>query len=212
MPVTLTTGPGTMYVGTTSSATTTTWANWNQAYVTGGTLSFSHSTITIADHQWQSWNTVTEETAEQAAGRERLREQQAALLEEQRRGLRQAAARAEELLLLMLSDEQAASRREHGWFAVRGSQSGSTYRVHDRGIANNVDRLDAEGRREMIFCAHPAGVPAPDVHLAQLLLIATDEAEFLRIANSHRPADWQAAPVIPLRQPAADNPMPAIAA
>ncbi len=68
---------------------------------------------------------------------------------------------------------------------MRGSESGRTYRVR-RGIADNIDRIADDGkRRDMSYCAHPDGLPAADVNLSQLLLIATDEPAFLRIANAH---------------------------
>ena len=37
--------------------------------------------------------------------------------------------------------------------------------------------------RDATYCIHPRGVPDPDAHLAQALMLATDEDEFLRVAN-----------------------------
>ncbi len=154
------------------------WQSWN---VTGTTA----STLTLTNLTWTGWNEAYQETADQRAERERRAEQRRAEAAGQRRQHEAAVARAEELLTALLSDEQAVSRRDRGWFAVRGSRSGRTYRIHSTGTAGNVDRLGADGRREMTFCAHPPGVPAPDVHLAQMLSLATDEDGFLRVANSH---------------------------
>lgn len=187
MPV-ITTGPATLYI-TTSNTTQCigndpVWANWNEQWTTVGSTT---STVYLTDAQWTVWNTAYTETAEQAAARE-AREEQA------RREVRQqfevARARAEELLVSLLSDEQAVSRRDHGWFAVRGGTSGRVYRIHSNAIAGNVDRLGEDGRRDMIYCAHPPGLPAADVHLAQMLQLAADEEGFLRVANAHRPSDW----------------------
>jgi hypothetical protein len=193
MPV-QSTGPGTLYVGTTGSTTipftsADVWAYWN----TVGTTS---STLTLTNLTWAGWNTVYQENADQRAERERREEQARADAELAEQRYRQAVTRGEELLLSLLSDEQAASRRDHGYFTVRGSRSGAVYRIHSRGISNNVDRLDDGGRREMVFCAHPPGLCAPDVHLAQMLALVTDEDAFLAVANSHRvDAFDRAAPV-----------------
>lgn len=182
-------GPGVMYIGM-STGTAATWQGWNQAYAT----TVTSSTVTINAQSWGTWNQAYDNTTERAAEREAAdarmrerREQQRRDQEERRELARQAQARAEELLVALLTDEQAASRREHGWFAVRGSASKRVYRIHATGIANNVDRLGDDGKRERVFCAHPPGVPAADVHLAQLLSLATDEDAFLRVANSHVP-------------------------
>lgn len=166
----------------TSSSTTasTIWTNWNMNWQFVGTTTGS----TIA------WNRPVEsqdEYEERCRRYEELQAETARQWEADRVAKAAASQRAEELLLSLLSDEQAASWREHEWFAVRGSQSGRTYRIHATGIANNVDRMTADGKkRETVFCAHPAGLPKSDVHVAQMFLIATDEPEFLRIANAHR--------------------------
>jgi hypothetical protein len=183
-------------MGTTATSSTSTplaWEAWNQQLTSSTTGSIIVSATGTV--QWGAWNTAYEETAEEAAAREErnrvLREaaeQARAEAEERNRVLREAAeqaqARAEELLEAMLSDEQAASRRDSGFFTVRGSSSGAAYRIHNKGITGNVDRLDGEGRREVVFCAHPpAGIPVADVHLAQMLSLVTDEDAFLRVAN-----------------------------
>ena len=181
---------GWAYLGATTGSTA--WMSWNQSYTTTGTT--SASTAIMAGNQWTTWNYAYEETAQQAAAREAqeaAQRRQWAELRERALVLNAARAaareRAEELLAALLSDEQAASRRERGFFAVRGSRSGRTYRIHSSGAAGNVDRLDADGRREMTFCCHPPGaLPLADVHLAQMLQLVADEDEFLRVANAHR--------------------------
>jgi hypothetical protein len=75
---------------------------------------------------------------------------------------------------------------------VHGSRTGRVYRIR-RGVAGNVDRLAEVGdAAEVTYCAHPPGLPAEDVNLAQLLLLATDEDAFLRVANASRPYRLQA--------------------
>lgn len=187
----ITSGPGTLYISTTN--TSSTWTNWNQSWYQIGTTSGSST--------WIQWNTAYTSTGglytaytpaepesdevleqrrrEQAEATERCRVQ----AEESRRLVEEAGRHAEELLLALLSDEQAETWREHRWFAVRGSQTGRTYHIR-RGIAGNVDLMaEHTDAREVTYCAHPPGVPAEDVCLAQMLLLATDEDAFLRVAN-----------------------------
>lgn len=180
---------GQFWITTSNSTTTATWTNWNQALYLNQTTG---SSVQLLDQQWVNWNMVAEETAEQVAAREAAEAAMRAEWQRQQDEYRErerlkvaARERAEELLLLMLTEEQAASRREHGFFTVLGSRSGKAYRIHDRGQAGNIDRLGDDGRREYTYCAHPpAGLPAADAHLAQMLAIATDEDEFLRVANA----------------------------
>jgi hypothetical protein len=180
-----------MYVGTTTGNST--WQNWNQDWTSLGTVSgnFNINTTassTYATGGWVQWNTAYTETEEQRAEREeRQRRDQAdwqRRYEEQQREHQAVKARAEELLVALLSDEQAETWRQHDWFTVRGSSTGRAYRVR-RGVAGNVDRMAEVGdEAEVTYCAHPPGLPAEDVNLAQLLLLATDEEEFLRVANA----------------------------
>jgi hypothetical protein len=186
--VPIVTGPGTLYTTTTGTTNNTsgTWQAWNQDWTLVGTTG---SYVTSTTTTWIQWNTnydttiyggnFTAETAEQRAEREARYQWQ---YEEQQREREAAKAKAEELLVALLSDEQALTWREHDWFAVRGSRTRRTYRVR-RGIAGNVDRM-AGDQAETTYCAHPPGVPAEDVCLAQLLLLATDEDAFLRVANA----------------------------
>lgn len=188
MPI-ITTGPGTLYTST-STSTSLTWGAWNQTWTAVGTT---------AGGYWLQWNvTYTEarpvvlvaETAEQQAERERRRREQDRVREEYReesRKLAEAASQnAEQLLTALLSDEQNATWREHRYFTVLGSSSGRTYRIR-WGIAGNVDLMaEYEDAAEVTYCAHPPGIPAADVCLAQLFLLCTDEDAFLAVANVHR--------------------------
>lgn len=163
------------------------WAYWNRGYTTGPLVIQNAPLITA----WTQWNTTYEETAEQQAEREQ-RQAQAELRARQAGEARvKANDRAKELLLSLLTPAQAATYAEHGWFEVRG-KSGRRWRIRDRGQSGNVDLMPEIGdEREASYCAHPPGsLPAADAHLAQLLYLATDDDEFLRVANCHwrRPA------------------------
>lgn len=199
------TGPVTIYAGTTgtwrawnqayvttaNTITTsgTTWQNWNQSWSAAGTVSSMSLNYTTGG--WIQWNTDYTETQEQRAERERLGEAarvHAEREQEERQRTRELArARAEELLVALLSDEQAGTWREHSYFTVRGSRSGALYRIR-RGISGNVDRMlpGQPGIPEVTFCAHPPGIPAEDVCLAQMFLLVTDEEAFLAVANIHQ--------------------------
>lgn len=98
---------------------------------------------------------------------------------------KRAERRAEGLLRSWLTEKQTADLEKNGWFDVRvPSSDGSsrTYRIR-RGVAGNVSLLGPDGRAVKSFCAHPDGVPSPDVMLSQKLMLETNEDMFLRIAN-----------------------------
>lgn len=104
-----------------------------------------------------------------------------------------ATNRAVELLLSLLSPEQRASYERDRSFTVIGS-AGGIYRIRP-GVMGNVDWIDpANSGREIagVLCAHPqlwtsdGSLPDPDVALAQMLALTTDEADFVATANVHR--------------------------
>lgn len=99
-----------------------------------------------------------------------------------------AADRAEEFLVSMLSDRQKESYRLNGEFEVMGS-AGNLYRIK-RGKSGNIEWIKPDGKVGGKLCAHPhegrAWLPTPDVMLAQMLALTTDEPSFIRIANVHR--------------------------
>lgn len=200
MPSVITSGPVTVYMSTVSSSsstwqawntagtTTLTWDAWNQVYWT------SLGTTTDSSLQWNYAEArpamPVAETAEQRARREEDQERRRQELEraqERSRELAEAARQnAEQLLTALLTDEQNTTWREHSYFTVLGSSSGRTYRIR-RGIAGNVDLMaEYEDAAEVTYCAHPPGIPAEDVCLAQLFLLCTDEDAFLAVANVHR--------------------------
>jgi hypothetical protein len=176
-------GPGTLYTAATTSTATTSstvvWDNWNQAWTVIGT--------TTGSTAWLQWNTVYVEARTETAEQRARREEDLERAREEARKLAEAARQnAEQLLTALLTDEQNATWREHSYFTVLGSSSGRTYRIR-RGIAGNVDLMaEYEDAAEVTYCAHPPGIPAEDVCLAQLFLLCTDEDAFLAVANVHR--------------------------
>jgi hypothetical protein len=128
------------------------------------------------------------------ADRERLRRAEVVRQEREERWRRNAAARvhansrAEELLLAMLNEAQRRSYRLNGTFEVIGSH-GNLYRIH-RGKAGNVEWIKPDGKFGGKLCAHPTErddwLPVPDVMLAQMVDLITDERAFIRVANVHQ--------------------------
>jgi hypothetical protein len=104
----------------------------------------------------------------------------------EQRNAEQAAAkeRATELLMSLLSEDNQRRFRSFLRIRIRGS-GGNEYEIA-RGWQGNVRRSD--GAR---LCAHPnmycnqtrRGLPAEDAMIAQILMLQTDEAAFLRVAN-----------------------------
>lgn len=98
-----------------------------------------------------------------------------------------AVSRAEELLLSMMCESQRESYRLDGTFEVMGSH-GNLYRI-ERGTSGNVLWLGQDGQFLGRLCAHPtmrdSWLPMPDVALAQMLAITTDERAFVNAANVH---------------------------
>lgn len=94
-----------------------------------------------------------------------------------------ATAKAEELLVSCLDQEQQAELAESDQFHVTSS-AGRRFCIH-RGRAGNVSF--GAGRERVTYCIHDnEGLPAADTMLAQKLLLETDEAQFLQIANATR--------------------------
>ena len=95
---------------------------------------------------------------------------------------RQADVRADDLLLSLLTPAERETMEKMAALVVR-SQTGRTFQLR-RGRIANVDEMDADGNVIARFCIHPReSVPYGDSLLAQKLMLETNEAEFLRIAN-----------------------------
>lgn len=96
---------------------------------------------------------------------------------------RVASRKADVLLREVLSTEQRADLDRANGFKVH-TPSGNVYWVA-RGVAGNVHLLDATGRKRTRYCAHgPSILPDGDHMVSQMLMLVTDEPEFLRIANA----------------------------
>lgn len=96
----------------------------------------------------------------------------------------EADARAEALLLSFLSEEQQRNYRDGQWFEVVGS-AGGRYRIR-QGMVGNIDWLDEDGAAAGSLCCHPVySLPHPDIMLAQMLALITDEKAFVRLAHRY---------------------------
>jgi hypothetical protein len=129
------------------------------------------------------------ETPEQRQARE---EQQA-----QYHAKRKAAnTRAEELLRQYLNEEQTAQLEKYQAFYVV-SQSGQLYRLRKKDHIN-VDHIDRKsGQVLQTLCVVPkTRVPVCDTLLSQKLMLEMNEAEFVKLANKHKPF----VPVIPAEE------------
>jgi hypothetical protein len=93
---------------------------------------------------------------------------------------------ASRLLRSLLNSTQRRSLRQSGYFYVT-VQGGSTYRLLPRiGRTERVARHGCRWFAKQWFCLHDADegrMPPADLIVAHLLLLVTDEAEFLRLAN-----------------------------
>lgn len=200
------------YTNTANAIVTDAWGNWNFQYMlTSNASNATTMTAGTGTANWITWNTTYQEgvvadsppQAELTAAQQERREQADRVMRqrhvedmeraaERTREATAARARAEELLIEMLSDEQRATYEQQQWFAVRGSESGRVYRI-GRGTVNNVSRLSADEQNiDRVLCAHPPEIPDADCHLAQMLLLVTNESEFVRIANHHGVAGYDA--------------------
>lgn len=99
----------------------------------------------------------------------------------------QAEARAQELLVRVLTDEQRQTFERNKYVDVTGS-AGGAYRIYcGPSYSGNIRALFG---MERAFCVYPAyqrpkdgeSMPRHDAFLGQLLLIATDEPKFLKVA------------------------------
>lgn len=95
-----------------------------------------------------------------------------------------ADERATALLLENLTEEQRRQYTAYRHFDVIGGESGGRYRISHR-TAQNIEQLDAFGRRLCIWCVHPVGVATADVLLAQKTALELFEADAIRVANRH---------------------------
>jgi hypothetical protein len=172
-PTTATSTSGIYYpVTMTSSAATTTASYWVTTYV-------AHTYTS----QWQSV-AQHERTVIDAF----MVNQQA----QQRRSLskhvRKAKKRARDLLLSKLTQAQRETFEANKWFIVEGGESGTRYRIRERGdLVANIDVVGGEDQTLHRLCGHArlADCPMEDHLLTQKLWLENAEREFLLIANRH---------------------------
>jgi hypothetical protein len=180
---------------TAGTASSITWTTSNTSSVTSATLDVWNQWVQ-SEHAhldqvaWQTWNgealgriEVRESAAQRLAREAARRENEARLFERQRAIMaeqRIAETRAKRLLVENISPAQRKSLKDHGHFDVL--VGGKTYRIK-WGSHGNVYLVQG-GREVRSFCIQPPDVPAGDAMLAQKLLLETDEASFLRIANA----------------------------
>ena len=89
------------------------------------------------------------------------------------------------LLLAHLTPQQRRQYRRDRHFEVIGGQSGTRYRLWHCS-QQNIEELDAEGRRRGLWCFHPRDtLVLGDVLLAQKTALELFEGEALRIAHRY---------------------------
>lgn len=183
-------------IASTTAVTGTAWSHWNyqaasctSASTTAGWYTWNavaYAQASVA--QWAGWNggiiserTKKQERREMAAQEHQRREylERRAKEDEARR---QAQQRARALLMTNLTPAQRDSLEKNQFFDI--DIGGKLYRIR-QGTHGNV-RLVENGRETTLFCAQPNGVPTEDAMLAQKLMLETDEAAFLRVANARR--------------------------
>ena len=171
---------------TTANNTTTAWSMWTN----------DNSTST-ADNAWDHWITYDLGTSAKniiyrapapkpkplTAAEQERRQRLNAETQKRMESQRIAKERAEKLLVSCLDKEQREDLEVHSRFRIL---VGSNWYSIGRGHAGNVYLLDKEGDRPTVrYCAHPIdSVPDADAMLAQKLLLETDEAAFVQIANA----------------------------
>ena len=100
---------------------------------------------------------------------------------------------AMQLLRSLLSPNQRAELTRGGNVVVRGSEGG-TYRILPR--FGHVERVTRNGRRWFVaerYCLHDVqdddAMPPADLSIAHMLILLSDEPEFLRLANANDARD-----------------------
>jgi hypothetical protein len=97
-----------------------------------------------------------------------------------------AQRKAVKLLRSLLSAEQRKSIRNNGYFHIQ-VRSGNYYRIHPNMYPTK--RVEKHGKRMFAlgsYCLHPdldLHIPHGDVAVSHMLMLKTDEEEFLKLAN-----------------------------
>jgi hypothetical protein len=162
-------------IGTISATITNVWTDWNQRQWLAGSSKLN---------EWApARGALCEENF-----RQQLRQQQKAALRV-RATKRLAKIKAEHLLISALAEEQRMDLKRYGYFKlyVQRGEATRVYRIR-RGQVQNIELMEELPNGDLkpvrTLCAHPSIlVPDADAMLAQKLMLETNEAEFLRIAN-----------------------------
>lgn len=157
----------------TACGTTTGW--YQLGYLNDSYINVANNVV-----QPEPERTPEEQERRNREHRERIRR---AGLERQ-----EAETRAEALLLSFLSEQQRGDYRNNQHIVVIGS-AGGRYRIRP-GLVGNIDWLDGNGAVGGSLCCHPRSeaLPHPDIMLAQMLALITDEEAFVRLANRYNGA------------------------
>jgi len=140
---------------------------------------------------WKTWNAeyhIRKDELERVCQEQEQRRLELAaaqrLAAEEREKIRLAAnGKAEKLLLSCLSPEQRDTYQKKGLFYLY-TKSGKRYRI-EKGRSGNVRLVNDKDVILKRYCIHPIEqVPDQDTMLAQALLLQSNEAEFLRVANA----------------------------
>ena len=200
--------------GTCASCTTNgiRLEGWTTAGTNATSVTITEGLTTAANYVWglQSWQQTEhskarwtprvyrsapervktpEEIAAEAARRELQRQERLRRNARERRFKEAAEQRAHALLISMLTPEQRAELEEKKHFHLTVYDKDGSHRVYriERGYAGNVKLLGADGQPIKRYCIHAdSRLPHEDQMLAQKLLLESNEAEFLRIANMTR--------------------------
>jgi hypothetical protein len=179
------------------------WKDWVDSAITmsaQATHLARYGTTTV-DYLWPKWVTdvattsieipmrrpvqatiqVIDREQERLAVRHRMAEQESERLRWSQ-AMKEAEERSLALLLAMLPVELAVELRTKKFFTIT-TPAGNRYQIHGY-RTHNVKQLDTEGKPFMSYCYHsPSHIPIYDSMVAQLLLLMTDEEDFLARAN-----------------------------
>lgn len=190
-------------VWTTTPTTTSTlidvWPMWTRGTTSATTAVSNQITVVTGNDTWGYWCEGTPvhlepRSPQQTEAMQRAAAESTARLLEAERKRAEAEARAEQLLIENLSLVQRLEYAQTRSFVVDG-HAGRRFRIR-HGRSGNVDLVGPDGRISERLCAHPNEmVPNADTMLAQKLMLDSDEALFLRVANRHAIHDQ--APVLP---------------
>jgi hypothetical protein len=128
---------------------------------------------------WTAIQTAVETPEQREARRERKRQKV------------DAERRARRLLFAHLDKLQRHVYKSLGYFFVVGGDTGRKYRLR-YGTIRNIDVMCADGRTvDRVLCCHPADdVPNEDSLLAQKVMLERCEREFVAMANSGLPNEY----------------------